>query len=156
GAAGRAARTPPQPPAPDGWAAARPPPPGPRRPLRRDPGSVSGGRGPTPGVRPQSGDAVLPLAAPVDRPAAPDPPSPAPRRADPQRWPRGRAVPRRASRGELHRAGGSTAGPRHAPERGGGARRAEDPAPGGPQQHGSARPRGPGTAALRAPDDQRG
>src|SRR5262245_35530046 len=130
--------------------AARPPAARPHRPFGRDPGDVPGGFDPAGGVPAEADDAVLPVAALPGRPEAGDAAPPSPGQADAGRRPGGLALPGPAARDHLGRPGRPTPGARGPAERGGHPRRAEDPPPGGAQQHGPARPRNPGPAPLRA------
>ena len=150
----RAARAVPRPAAADGGAAPRPAAPGARRRLGRHPGGLPRRDAAARGVHPRPVRAVLHLAAVPGRPAGAGAAPAAPRHAGPRRRPRGLDLPRRHARRQHRGPGRPAPGQADQPQPGGDAGRAEDPAPGGAQPHGPARPRDPRPAALRA-DDQR-
>ena len=141
----------PRPAAADGRAPARPPAAGPGRPLRRAPGGVPRRRRAAGRVPPRPDDAVLPLAA-ADRPASSCRTCTA-STSGAQMRDAGREVS--LYRGALPEASSAALaaqllGRLHLAQPGGRPGRAEAPPPGGAQQHGPDRPRGPGPAALRA------
>src|SRR5262249_5048582 len=81
---------------------------------------------------------------------------PPPRHADARRRAGSGAVPRHPARGQLRRPGRPVPRPRAPPQRGRGPGGNEGPLARSAQQHGPARPRGPGPAPLRAADQRRG
>src|SRR5262249_28763768 len=141
--------------APHDQAPARPPPARPSRPLRCDPGGLSRGQPADRRLSPRPRDALLPLAPPQGGSEAGAGAPAAPGRPGPRRRPGGLALPRPDARGDL----GGPRRPAHRqadhPQPGSDQGRAEDPPPGGPQQHGGPGPRGPGPAPLRAVDQRR-
>ena len=146
----------PRPAAADGRAAAGPAAAGADRPLGRDPGGVPRGLRPAGRVRPAAGRcrSSSGCGSSPARGSAAAPP--APRRADARRRPRGLALPRRHARGDARprwrrSSWAATPAPARPPSAPSGS-----PPPGGAQQHGPDRPRGPGPAPLRAADQRRG
>src|SRR5262249_14307337 len=107
---GRTLRPLPQAAAADGPPATGPTASGPRRPLGRPPGGLRRPGEAVPFLRRAArGDAVLPLAAIADRPAADAGPPPASGGLDARRRPRGLAAPRGDAAGQLGVAGGPVA-----------------------------------------------